>query len=327
MESRKEMKTTLRHNRALALDTLKESRTMIANRILNLTLALSLAATATGCGAVAYARIEQESAPTPMPVVELTRRVPAATLEQVVESFYDWYLGYASPIDGRNPLVDGAYRDRPELAPELVAEMDALLGGLEGFHYDPFLMAQDVPTGYEISLVTYEGESVTVVLATSFEGHQLAVSMVRSGDGWQIRNITRPNVESATQAPQAGDALAAAAQQTVKFYDWYLGYIRSGEDGPRSILHNGAYQTCGFFTPSYIEELDAMLASDEPLMADPFLCAQDIPDSVTVEQAVEVAPGVQVTMSSSFEGHTFNVFLREMAPCDWQIDGVQPAVR
>ncbi len=321
------MKTTLTSNHAPALNTFKESRTMIANRILNLTLALSLAATATGCGAVAYARIEQESAPTPMPVVELTRRANAATPEQVVESFYDWYLGYANAPEGRNPLVDGAYRDRPELAPELVAEMDALLSGPDGFRYDPFLMAQDVPTGYEISLVAYEGESVTVVLATSFEGHQLAVSMVRRGDGWQIRNITRPNVEPATQSPQAGDALAAAAQQTAKFYDWYLGYISGGEDGPRSILNDGAYQTCGFFTPSYIEELDAILASEQPLMADPFLCAQDIPASVTVQQAVEVAPGVQVTMSSSFEGHTFNVFLREMAPGDWQIDGVQPVMR
>jgi len=146
------------------------------------------------------------------------------------------YLVYTNGPNGRNPLVDGAYRARAELSPELVAEMDALLSDADGIRADPFWMAQDTPTGFEISDVVVDGDSATVLLATSFAGHELAVTLIKRGDAWLIRHITRPGVEPSAQSLQTGEALAAAAMRAQAFYDWYLPHIDGGQDGPRSIL-------------------------------------------------------------------------------------------
>lgn len=174
-----------------------------------------------------------------------------------------------------------------------------------------------------------DGDTARVELTTSFSGHVLAVDLVREEGAWLIGRIGRVDQAGAVgpAASETGDQIAPAAMAAQAFYNWYLSFLHEGNDesGPPSILRDGSFKTCGFLTPSYIEALEMMLSSGQPLMADPFLCAQDIAAWVMVEQAIEVGPGVQVNMVSSFEGHGFTVFMREMEPDLWLIDGVQPA--
>lgn len=300
---------------------------MPAIRILNLACVAGLALTGSGCGAIAYARDAEASAAPAIVISRAASEVERITPDLAVEGFYTWYLEYCNPGEGRNPLVDGAYRTRPELAPELVAEMDALLNGPEHVNYDPFLQAQDVPSSFELREVVMDGDLARVVLSTDFAGHMLAVDLIKRDGNWLIRNIQRADApQSSAPSPQAEEALARAAAGAQGFYNWYIAFLNDGgvQAGPPSLLRDGAYKTCGFLAPSYIEELEAQLNSGEPLMADPFLCAQDIPEWVSVEQAVEASGGVEVTMASSFAGHRFGVLMRETEPGQWLVDGVHP---
>lgn len=239
--------------------------------------------------------------------------------------FYTWYMDYASGPDRKNPLVDGAYRDREELAPELVQEVDLLLKDAQGPHVDPFLMAQDVPNMIKIDDVVVAGNQATVYLSTNLTSHELAVDLAQRGGAWLICSVSQPSVSPGANDHMSSSALEKAVVATTAFYDWYLDYVRSGEEGPRSLLSDGAFTTCEYLSDAYIEQLAGQLAAGEGLHADPFLCAQDIPDSVQVVEATHAGPGVQVKMASSFEGHTFDVFLRETEPGLWQIDGIVPA--
>ena len=301
---------------------------MYKSRILTMALVTSMTALSSGCGVIAYAR-EAEVAQAPAVIIrETAPKAEHTTPDLVVQSFYSWYLSYASGAEGRNPMVDGAYRDRPELSADLVAEMDALLNGPDRVNYDPFLQAQDVPGSFELHEVVMDGDSARVVLSTDFAGHVLAIDLVRHDGAWLIDEIGRADVPEVSAEADLGARLSGAEQGAQAFYDWYLTFLSEseGEGGPPSLLNDGAYKRCPYLAPSFIEELAAQLDSGEPLMADPFLCAQDIPDWVRVEQAVEARNAVQLTMVSSFSEHRFNVFMREMTPGQWLVDGVQPVV-
>jgi len=65
----------------------------------------------------------------------------AESPDQVVESYYRWYLDYARSTG--NPLVDGAYHGSEYLTAGLVQEVDGILASFEGGGYDPFLCAQE----------------------------------------------------------------------------------------------------------------------------------------------------------------------------------------
>jgi Protein of unknown function (DUF3828) len=191
----------------------------------------------------------------------------AATAEDAVEAFYTWYLGYISAeAEPRNPLVDQAYRAAPYLDPILVAKIDRMGEETEGLHIDPFLCAQDVPT--EVSAVaSYDNGSRPVVLVeTSFPGHYITLDLVRANfNQWAIRSIT------------CGNTPAAVAKA---FYTWTLSYITKGGE-----MHNpwldGAHRQSPFVSQAFIQKLDELLASAEPLPADPVILAQDLPTTFT----------------------------------------------
>jgi hypothetical protein len=112
----------------------------------------------------------------------------------VVREFYGWYLEYIGDrgTDGmRNPLVDGAYRTSPHLAPEFVREVDELIAGFEGGGFDPFLLAQDIPTEIKVGEAKITGRAALVPVTTSFAGHHITVTLEQVTAGtWQITAIT-----------------------------------------------------------------------------------------------------------------------------------------
>jgi hypothetical protein len=98
-----------------------------------------------------------------------------------------------------------------------------------------------------------------------------------------------------------------------KFYDWHIRY----EGNP---LVDKAYRSSDLLSPEFIADLDEF--TDGGMIADPILCAQDRPESVTPGKAVVSGDQAIVAVTSSFAGHGFEVELRLMDGA-WKIDGVR----
>ncbi|MBN1313402.1 MAG: hypothetical protein JXB30_18490, partial [Anaerolineae bacterium] len=107
---------------------------------------------------------------------------PAQSPEAVVESFYTWAIGYGQfdpdTQEHHNPMVDGSYRSRQELGPEMIERYDAIVASFDerGGGYDPFLCAQDVPNTITVNQAEYDGNAY-VQVDTSFEGHSILVEL------------------------------------------------------------------------------------------------------------------------------------------------------
>lgn len=128
----------------------------------------------------------------------------------------------------------------------------------------------------------------------------------------------------AMAAPEVGDADPAAVVGA--FYEWYLGYIgdRGDREAMRNPLADRAYRSSEYLADEFIAEVDQLLESFDVAGYDPFLQAQDIPESVDVGEAV-VADGVaQVSVETSFEGHRLMVTL-EKRDGAWKIRNIAAA--
>jgi hypothetical protein len=97
-----------------------------------------------------------------------------------------------------------------------------------------------------------------------------------------------------------------------KFYDWYLDY----EQNP---LVDKAYQSSKYLTEDFIGKLDSITSGN--IIADPILCAQDLPEYITPGKATINDDKSSVPVTTSFEGHGFDVVL-SLENGDWLIDDV-----
>ena len=116
------------------------------------------------------------------PTIFMTNKQATGQAEQVVQSFYDWYLSY----DG-NPLVDHAYRSSRYLRPEMVAFLDDFTQGEMG--YDPVLCAQDKPASITPAVSRVAGGWASVDVTTSFEGHAFSVELIQTDGDWRIDKV------------------------------------------------------------------------------------------------------------------------------------------
>lgn len=117
---------------------------------------------------------------------------PGDVLRVVVEGFYSWYIEYASRVgldDVGNPLVERAYRQRPELSPEFVQNMDALLDANEFLGYDPFLCAQDILQQIVVDGWQINGQDVLLKINSSFTGHSFQVALRKQDSQWFINDV------------------------------------------------------------------------------------------------------------------------------------------
>jgi hypothetical protein len=194
-----------------------------------------------------------------------------AAPEEVVMRFYDWYLSRAGAGEMKqSPLADRAYRASELLSREFVAEVDGLLDSFERGGYDPFLLAQDVPTNLEVGEAVILGEKALVPMETSFEGHGLSVTLKLVDGEWKIDGVSR------------------TPEMVVKdFYEWYVGQFR--RDGEmQNPLVAGAYRERADLSAGFKAEAEETVASFDKGGYDPILLAQDIPVEVRVG-AVEMA--------------------------------------
>lgn len=190
---------------------------------------------------------------------------------ETVQAFYDWYLGYiGSGENFRNPLADRAYRAAPYLAPRMIQQVDSLADA--GLQYDPFLCAQDIPADIHPVASFYNHGRPVVVMGSSFSDHYLVADLMRTNfNWWAIANVT----------------CGSEPHGFVKaFYTWLLDYS-AGSGELRNPWVDGAYRDSGFLNQDFIQELDRLIGSDEPLMADPVLLAQDLPQAINTRPCPE----------------------------------------
>ncbi len=104
----------------------------------------------------------------------------------------------------------------------------------------------------------------------------------------------------------------SAPDQVVRdFYTWYLSY----EGNP---LSDKAYRSNSSLSENFIQRLDKETSGE--LIADPFLCAQDVPESVIASSPEISSKSASVEVETSF-GNRFTVKL-VMENDLWKIAGV-----
>ncbi|MFP3897642.1 MAG: DUF3828 domain-containing protein [Anaerolineales bacterium] len=122
-----------------------------------------------------------------------------------------------------------------------------------------------------------------------------------------------------TETPEPAQPVAEAPEAVVEaFYSWYLDY--SSETGNPMV--DEAYKSSEYLTDAFVQEVDELLASFEGGGYDPFLCAQDVPQEISVvEMNFSGDHEAQVGVQTSFEGHSFDVLLQREGD-QWKIADV-----
>lgn len=112
-------------------------------------------------------------------------------------------------------------------------------------------------------------------------------------------------------------------QQTVEtYYAWYLEYIGDPQDEKiDNPLVDRAYRKSNLLTTRLIGHIDEKLASSEGIPADPFLCAQDVPQDIKIQGVLNKGKKAQVVVRTDFPGHVFTVDTQEKNG-RWQIANV-----
>ncbi len=155
-----------------------------------------------------------EATETPQALEEYEPGAP----EQVVERFYNWYVGYIRNVG--DPLSGGAYRSSEYLAEALIQEVDGIIASREQDGPDPFLCAQDVPKGLTFDgfdAAAVSGDRASLVVRTSLEGHSFTVELQRMDGRWAISDVICAGADAS--ASQAGEATTAPPEGTAEAED------------------------------------------------------------------------------------------------------------
>lgn len=186
-----------------------------------------------------------------------------AEIVRVADRFLTDYLSHLR--FGGLTALDDWYRDRSELSADLIAQIDARLAADPAD--DPFLMSRDVRADFTIEDVVSVSHAASALVQTHWPGmdkdqlRPLTFDLNHDGERWQITGVS-----------EGENALVSRVVEA--FYRQYIDFALQ-RDHP---LVSGAYQTMPTLSDELIARLDSLIA-EGPLLADPILCAQDVPDS------------------------------------------------
>lgn len=112
---------------------------------------------------------------------------------------------------------------------------------------------------------------------------------------------------------------ASPLEVVEQFYAWYLAATRG--PAPAAAMNEGMVQESGYLTPEGVRRIEETIASFQGGGYDPVLCAQDVPESVSVQGFQPGAAQAEVWLGSSFAGHRLKVILLHGEE-GWRIDEI-----
>lgn len=261
------------------------------------------------------------------PTIKPQEWQPDLNPETTIKSFYGWYIAYPG-----NPLVEGVYRTNEYLTSDFIQSVDEFLTTPDSGNYDPFLCAKDKPDKFNVEDgdISANQKSAVVIVqevwnyGTKHEATQdLKVRLERANGNWKIKNIDclgsdtikisvaahKDKTDDGSISPQLEGPLINTPDGSVNaFYSWYLWYAKNIGNP----LIDEAYHGNEYLSEGFVQKIDEMIESFDQGGYDPFICAQDIPDSISVGSMDVAGDTVQVSVSTSFENHQFNVLLWEV---------------
>jgi hypothetical protein len=246
---------------------------------------------------------------------------------QAVKAFYGWYIWHAREIG--SPLADGAYRSSEYLTPRFIQRVDEIIASFNNGGYDPLLCAQDIPGKFTIGKVDVTGETASVELneiwnpETEYETVSYAVVELQQIDErWLIDDVLC--LEWDPLAPISEPPKATTPEEAVRgFYDWYLASSAYDEEAGTRLnpLADGRYRSSEYLAEEFVQKVDGIVASFDKGGYDPILCAQDLPESFTLDEVVLSGDTARLVVHTSFEGHMFTVELQQVTG-QWKISDV-----
>ena len=126
--------------------------------------------------------------------------------------------------------------------------------------------------------------------------------------------------------PEAAPVEMSPVEITESFYDWYLDYSWDAEtETRRNPLSDGAYRDSIYLTGGLISQVDEVLASFDKGGFDPFLMAQDTPESFTVEAYSESAAEASTIVHALWSGSPSHDLMVDLVPGanGWQINRIR----
>lgn len=217
---------------------------------------------------------------------------PVAT----TEAFYTWYLDYSDPEQGRNALVDHAYRESEYLSARWIGAVDTSLQQMEedgGGGFDPFLMAQALPQEVSVEGWETDAEEACVVVHQLFGEtvHDLTVDLVREDGAWKIDRIREGS-------PMTPDGVARL------FLNEHMAQTRASmEGGEPNMLQSGAYREHELLSAAFVAQVEAAKADNTVAGFDPFLLAQDVPHAINVGEPVVEGDTATVFVGRYYAGN------------------------
>ena len=254
-----------------------------------------------------------------------TSKAASLKPERVVENYFDWYLGYPG-----NALADGAYQYSEYLSEGFVQQIDEIIASFDQGGYDPFLCAQDIPGDLTVGEPIVSSDKATVVVYKTWNPGteyasitEMTVTLQMTDGEWLIDDILC-SLDAVPPAPESEPPQMATPEETARgFYEWYLDASAYDEQAGTwlSPLSDGRYQTSPYLTAGLVQKVDAIVAAFDQGGYDPFLCAQDVPESFTFEEAVVSGGIARLVVQTSFPGHGFTVALQRVDGL-WKISDV-----
>lgn len=112
------------------------------------------------------------------------------TPEGTAQAFYTWYLAYIgdrSTGEFNNPLVDRAYRESGFLTQGFIERLDAAVD--EGLHFDPILLAQDVPQSFTVDPGVEPGTAIVHAQFGPDSVRHLLITLQEEMGYWRIDQV------------------------------------------------------------------------------------------------------------------------------------------
>jgi hypothetical protein len=151
---------------------------------------------------------------------------------------------------------------------------------------------------------------------------ELTVVLRKFDDQWKINDIlcNAPGpLAPVTELPHA----TSPEDAVQSFYAWYLTSSAYDENTGERLnpLADGRYASSPYLTEGLVQKVDAIVAAFDKGGYDPFLCAQDVPESFSLGEPVVSGEIARVAVRTSFEGHAFTVALLREAG-GWKMSDV-----